>query len=277
MSPGTRLRDRFRPGSGKHADPESRWFWDHYDTAAGEIVAFCEACGLSLKGATIADVGCGDGIMALGLAARAHPRRLVGFDVVPTDLEALLTRARAEGVIDGALPAELEFRQSAATSAPAGDGEFEFIYSWSAFEHIADPIGVLTEIRRMLRPTGHFFLQLWPFFLSARGSHLWDWFPEDFHHLLASDEEVAGALAASDRHSAEWTSYMAHEYEKLNRITLEELQRAVLASGFDVRRLELLSSPMMLSPKLGRYSWADLGVGGIKLLATPTSQPSSSE
>jgi ubiquinone/menaquinone biosynthesis C-methylase UbiE len=266
-----------RPAPAKPTSPESRWFWEHYDAAAGEIVAFCDACGLSLKGAAIADVGCGDGIMALGLAARTHPQRLVGFDVVPTNIDTLSTRARAEGVVDGALPAELEFRQSAGASSPARDGEFDFVYSWSAFEHIADPIGVLREIRRMLRPTGHFFLQLWPFFLSAKGSHLWDWFPEDFHHLLVSDDDIAAALAASDRHSADWTSYMAREYEKLNRITLQELQRAVLASGFEVRRLELLSSPMILSPKLARYSWADLGVGGVKLLATPTSQPFSSD
>jgi hypothetical protein len=43
----------------------------------------------------------------------------------------------------------------------------------------------------------------------------------------------------------------------------------MLAAGFVVRRLELLTSPSRLTPELGRYSWLDLGVGGIKLIATP--------
>jgi ubiquinone/menaquinone biosynthesis C-methylase UbiE len=248
--------------------PESKWFWDHYELAAGEIVSFCDSSALTLTGCDLADVGCGDGIMALGLSRLVSPRRLVGFDIVQTNADVLLARARAEGVAD-ALPPELEFKESSNTRTPSSDAEFDFVYSWSAFEHIEDPIAVLDEVRRILRPGGHFFLQLWPFYHSAKGSHLWDWFDEDFHHLLANDREIVAQLAASDRQPSEWAGYMTREFERLNRITMEELQRAVLVAGFDVRRLELLSSPTILTPALARYSWADLGISGIKLLATP--------
>jgi len=167
------------------------------------------------------------------------------------------------------LPAELEFRQSAPSSTPAEDASFDLVYSWSAFEHIGDPVGVLREIRRIIRPGGVFFLQLWPFYHSAKGSHLWDWFEQDFHHLLAGEREIVEQMRASDRHDGGWTEYMAREFEQLNRVTLGELQRAVLTAGFDVRRLELLSSTVLLTPELARYSWSDLGIGGIKLLAAP--------
>ena len=63
---------------------------------------------------------------------------------------------------------------------------------------------------------------------------------------------------------------MAREFQALNRITAEQLQRAVLVAGFDAARLELLSSPTMLSPTLARYSWTDLGISGIKLLSIPS-------
>jgi ubiquinone/menaquinone biosynthesis C-methylase UbiE len=265
----SRLRSMRRALGEARATPDSRWFREHYDEAAREIVRFCEACGLALGGLEIADVGCGDGIMSLGLFDKASPSRLVGFDLVPTNVEVLLSRATEEGVVDGSLPPGLEFRGSAVTSLPADDAAFDFVYSWSAFEHIAEPIGVLNEIRRVLRPGGHFFLQLWPFYLSAKGSHLWDWFDADFHHLLANDRDIVAQVEASDRHPPEWSTYMAREFEKLNRVTLEELQRAVLAAGFDVYRLELIASPAILTPELGRYAWADLGVGGIKLLAKP--------
>jgi ubiquinone/menaquinone biosynthesis C-methylase UbiE len=264
------IRRRLRRVAGlttnKRGTPESQWFWDHYDVAVQEIVDFCEPCGLRLSDLKIADIGCGDGIMALGLCHRVRPARLVGFDIVPTNVETLLARSEAESV-SAVLPSELEFLHSGATSIPAPDGEFDMAYSWSAFEHVADPVAVLKEIRRILRPGGHFFLQLWPFYHSAKGSHLWDWFEEDFHHLLANERDLVAQIAASDRQPQEWTSYMTREFEHLNRITVDELQRAVLSAGFDVVKIELLSSPIIVAPRLARYSWADLGIGGIKLLA----------
>ncbi len=252
----------------RRRSPESQWFWDHYELAAKQIVSFCKSAGLTLADLEIADIGCGDGIMALGLFDQVRPRKLVGFDVVPTNVENLLARGRAERVIE-AVPDRLEFRHAGATSLPASDGEFAFVYSWSAFEHIADPISVLGEIRRILRPDGHFFLQLWPFYHSAKGSHLWDWFEDDFHHLTHGTEEIVAAVRASSRHPPHWASYMSHEFEQLNRITVSELQEAVLAAGFVVRRLELLAPPTILTRELAHYSWTDLAVGGVKLLAVP--------
>lgn len=253
--------------------PESQWFWDHWDVAPREIIEFCSVAGVELAGREIADIGCGDGIMACGLARRAGPRRVVGFDVVPTDVGKLLERMRAEGAGE-ALPGGVSFEASAPARTPAPDASFDFVYSWSAFEHIADPLAVFAEIRRILRPTGHFFLQLWPFYYSAKGSHLWEWFPQDFHHLRMGDQDILARMRASDRHPEEWTEYMAREFEHLNRVTLAELQRSILAAGFAVHRLELLTAPVQLTPELGRYAWADLAVAGIKLIALPHSQAS---
>jgi ubiquinone/menaquinone biosynthesis C-methylase UbiE len=248
---------------------ESRWFWDHYEFAPNQILSFANDCGLSLEGRDVADIGCGDGIMALGVCTGGRPTRLVGFDIVPTNTEVLAARARGERVLDGDLPAQLEFRQSSPQQTPAQDAEFDFVYSWSAFEHVLEPISVLSEIRRILRPEGHFFLQLWPFFHSPKGSHLWDWYDDEFHHLKSTGREVVDQLAESDRHPPDLTSYMSREFEHLNRITVDELQRSVLAAGFEVRRLELITTPVILTPDLGRYAWTDLAIGGIKFLAVP--------
>jgi hypothetical protein len=62
---------------------------------------------------------------------------------------------------------------------------------------------------------------------------------------------------------------MTGEFERLNRITVAELQFVVLASGFDVIRLELISWPTTITPALARYAWTDLAIGGIKFLARP--------
>jgi ubiquinone/menaquinone biosynthesis C-methylase UbiE len=248
--------------------PQSQWFWDHYDLAATQIAEAFDAEGLSLSGRTVADVGCGDGIMDLGLFDKTRPATLTGFDLNPTDTDYLYGRAREESV--DTTPREgLSFARSDVGRLPAEDGAFDYAFSWSAFEHISRPIEVLSEIHRILSPGGAFFLQLWPFYMSAKGSHLWDWFPEDFHHLHRPESEIAAEVLASDLKPEEWTQMMAREFQHLNRITVEELQHAMLASGFVVRRLELLSSPTQLTPELARYSWLDLGVSGIKLIATP--------
>lgn len=248
--------------------PESAWFWDHYHVCVRQIVRFANRAGVKLSDLEIADVGCGDGIMALGVTQQVKPRKLVGFDVVPTNPAVLADRARRERVAKS-LPDSLEFWQSEPERLPAADASFDFVYSWSAFEHIAAPLDVLQEIRRILRPTGVFLLQLWPFYFSPRGSHLEDWFPDHFHHLLEPSEVVIQRVRASGRYPAERTEIMVREYERLNRVTLADLQEAVQSAGFKPLVLELIPHVAQLSAGLKGYSWADLGIGGIKLLAVP--------
>jgi ubiquinone/menaquinone biosynthesis C-methylase UbiE len=248
--------------------PESQWFWDHYDLASGQVIDAFAGEGLSLTGATVADVGCGDGFMDLGLFDKTRPRQLTGFDLNLTNTEVLYRRAGEEGVGDAPRQG-LSFERSEVGRLPAEDGAYDFAFSWSAFEHISQPVEVLQEIRRIIAPTGIFFLQLWPFYFSAKGSHLWEWFPEDYHHLYQPESETAEHLLASDLKDEEWTQVMAREFKHLNRITVDELQRSMLASGFVIRSLELMASPTRLTPALARYSWLDLGISGIKLTAVP--------
>ena len=247
-------------------DPDAQWWHDHYEWAVGEVLDFIGGTGATLTGATVADLGCGDGIIDLGLAVRAQPARLVGYDLNPTDTERLLERSRRNGG-PHELPGNLEFAETGPQRIPAGDGSYDAVVSWSAFEHVRDPIAVLGEVRRVLKPGGFMFLQLWPFYHSERGSHLWDWFPEGFHHLDRSEEEIAADMRASDRQ--ERLEYMLGEYRTLNRIDLDGLHRALLAAGLGVTQVELVSHRVMIPPRLMRYPLSQLAVAGVKLLATP--------
>ena len=189
------------------------WFWQHYEQAAVEIIDFLRQGGVTLRSKTVADIGCGDGIMALGVVHHSSPARLVGFDVNPTDLDHLSRRADEEGVRRRGLPPQLSFAESSPEHLPAGDAEFDVAYTWSAFEHIANPIAVLNETRRVLKRNGTLFLQLWPFYFSERGSHLWEWFPAPFHHLMESSEQIVDSMRRSAVASHEWTEYMIREFE----------------------------------------------------------------
>ena len=243
------------------------WFWDHYDGAPCQIEEFL-APALRLEGHRAADLGCGDGIMALGVTRMLRPSQLIGFDVNPVDTQALLRRATAAGVA-GDLPANLSFLQSQPEHLPVDDDSFDIVYSWSAFEHVANPRALLCEVRRILAPGGAFFLQLWPFYFSPRGSHLWEWFPEDFHHLLSSEEEITEKMRSSHRHPPAWTDYMAHEFTNLNRMTVDDLGEALAGAGLTVRKLQLISESAHVPTGLDSYSLSQLGISGVKLIAAP--------
>lgn len=248
------------------SDPAERWFREHFDEAVGHTLSFLEGGGVKLEGMDVIDVGSGDGIIDLGVTLRAAPRRLVGCDLRLTDSDNLLNQARAYAAATE-LPAQLEFVASEPQRLPVEDASFDLALTWSAFEHVSDPVTMLREIRRVLRPGGVLFLQLWPFYRSERGSHLWEWDPTPFHHLLRHEDEVLTNIRASDRHDPGFTEYMADEFRHLNRITLEELHRSLLAGGFRVARLELMTDVIQIPPELSLYPLADLAVGGVKLLA----------
>jgi SAM-dependent methyltransferase len=243
------------------------WFREHYHEAAEAVVDFLAGAGTDLEGLDVADVGCGDGLIDLGVCQKARPARLVGFDIVPTDTDRLLALARREGVADE-LPENLEFRLSRQTQLPAEDGAFDVVFSWSTFEHVSEPLQLLREVRRVLRPPGILMIQIWPLFHSQHGSHLWQYFPEGFVQLLREAEELEAAVRADPGPDPEWAEEILAEFRSCNRITLDGLQALLQAGRFGVRRLELLCDAVDLPPGLERYPLSLLGVAGVKLIAT---------
>jgi SAM-dependent methyltransferase len=247
-------------------DPD-RWFKEHFHDAADEILEFLGGSGISLEGLRVADIGCGDGIIDLGLALKGRPRELVGYDLMDVDSDALCDAARAAGVADE-LPEGLRFERSEPVSIPAPDEAFDVIVTWSVFEHVDDPVALLGEVRRVINPVdGALFLQLWPFYHSEHGGHLWPHYEEPFPHLQRSDDqilrEIAGRQATDPRRTAD------DEYRSLNKITLAELHHALVANEFAVAKLKLIASTVNIPRSLSERPLADLGIGGVELIAAP--------
>ena len=245
----------------------SAWFLEHYEDAASQVIDFLGGDGISMTGTDVADVGCGDGIIDLGVAHKAKPRSLVGFDLVPTDPGWLAGRAREEGV--GELPDCLEFRTCDPLTLPAEDQSFDFVFSWSAFEHVDDPVAVFREIRRVLRPRGILMLQIWPLYMSEHGAHLWQCIPDSFVHLLHDPPQVEQMVRAAGSHPAEQIEEFLEVFHELNGLTLDDLQRAMLAAPLRVAKLEIVSETVHIPPQLARRSLTNLGISGVKLLAVP--------
>jgi SAM-dependent methyltransferase len=245
------------------------WFDDHFTQAASEIINFLADEGVLLSGLDVADVGAGDGIIDLAIALRESPASLVGFDINPVDVDHLVREARAHGVAEG-LPPNLHFVRSEIFSLPTETASFDAVFTWSAFEHVADPTRLLGEIKRVLRPDGFLFLQLWPFYYSEHGGHLWEWFPDEtFVALRRPPDEVAAAIRGNPQGDPHWAESRLHDFRTLNRLTLNGLQRALLEAGFAIRKVELLSNVFNLPEGIDReFPLTDLAISGVKLLAT---------
>jgi SAM-dependent methyltransferase len=221
------------------------WFDDHYYTAPRAIVDFLAGDNLDLEGKNVAYVGTGDGIIALGLHQHARPAELVGFDLNVVDEDQLVAMARKHGVAE-ALPPGLRFERSFEDRISAPDGAFDFVVSWSAFEHVADLAGMCREVNRVLVPGGVVMIQLFPFYFSEHGDH--GWHRTGFAHL------VSGVAETPD------DAY-------LNRITLDDLHRALLAGGLLTSKVELIHHAFHLPPELIDLRLSDVAIGGVKLLA----------
>lgn len=245
--------------------PES-WFQAHFEDAADQTLAFLGDAGRSIEGRAVADIGCGDGIIDLGLAMKGKPAKLIGYDVRPPD-GAAVTRIAAAAGVEAELPACLSFETSTITSVPAEDDTFDVVVTWSVFEHVTYPVEMLAEVARILKPDGVLFLQLWPFFYSEHGGHLWPHYTESFPHLRHSDAEIREHL--SGRRGTDPTRGAVDEYESLNHVSVDQLQRGLMAAGLVVTKLELLTSAFHIPRQLAHLPLSLLGISGVKLLAVP--------
>lgn len=100
-----------------------------------------------------ADLGCGSGRLAIELAQRAAGLHVTGVDLS----NALLNEARQNAAAAG-LTSRTSFRTGDAASTPFADGSLDLVVSTLSLHHWSDPIAVLNEVARILKPGGAFML-----------------------------------------------------------------------------------------------------------------------
>jgi hypothetical protein len=70
------------------------------------------------------------------------------------------------------------------------------------------------------------------------------------------------------KHSDDLLKATNIDFDTLNRITLDELQRSISVAGFKIRRLGLQADIIDIPESLLRYRLSDLAISGVKLIAT---------
>ena len=97
-------------------------------------------------GQTVTDIGCGIGDDARALAGRVAP----GGEVIGLDSsEAMIEKAIAAGTAPG-----VRFAVADAAALPLADGSCDAVRADRMLQHVEDPLRVLLEMRRVLKPGG---------------------------------------------------------------------------------------------------------------------------
>jgi len=98
--------------------------------------------------ARVLDVGCGPGTITVGLATCVPVGFVIGLDVEPSVL------VEARGLPGAPELGNLTFEVGDVFHLGFPDGSFDVVHAHQVLQHLADPVGALSEMRRVCRAGG---------------------------------------------------------------------------------------------------------------------------
>jgi SAM-dependent methyltransferase len=133
-------------------------------------------------GLKVLDVGCGLGGKTVALAV-SDACEIVGLD---TDLEKA---GWAQKLADRRAKGNVLFAVQTASDLGFSEGTFDLVLLLDVIEHVDDPLTVLLECGRVLRPGGRVLIGFPPY-RSPWGAHLFGHIRIPWAHLLCTDREL---------------------------------------------------------------------------------------
>ena len=191
-----------------------------YDGQSKLAMCFGEEFLKSVRGKTVVDFGCGNGLEVIELA-KAGVEQVIGVEIDENLLVTARQNAAQAGVAD-----RCQF-------VPRPDGLVDMVISLDCFEHYADPMQILQAVHAMLRPNGIFQVSFGPPWYHPWGEHLVELPP--WTHVCFSEEAVV-----------RWRQLMrggdATTYADLglNQMKVARFERLLAQSGFQIDSLKVV-------------------------------------
>ncbi|MDO8336135.1 MAG: class I SAM-dependent methyltransferase [Candidatus Saccharibacteria bacterium] len=139
MKPDAHEDARYRKGDYNAIDTEERLMFQLLRRSI-------QAMQLSPSAVQILDLGCGNGNTAKRLLAQ-------GYQVKGLDFSAVAVAKAKQNGIDAEV-CNLD------EGIPASNGTYHIAWAGDVLEHVFDPIGLLTEVQRVLRPGGYLLVTI---------------------------------------------------------------------------------------------------------------------
>jgi SAM-dependent methyltransferase len=190
-----------------------------------------QACVLR-SGDRVLEIGCGIGSVVFKLSGQ-------GYDVVGTDIsgEAISYGLKKYG--------DIRLEVQAAETLPYEDESFDVVLSFDLFEHIAATDTHLREVRRVLRPGGHYLFQTPNRYSNAVYETLWTkslkW--RRYHPSLHSPGQLRRRLA---KHGFEARFI---KMNPINEFTLKKLDK-LGPIGWVFKHVNFCKLPLVLQTNL---------------------------
>ncbi len=105
-----------------------------------------EVAGRIKPGASVLEVAPGPGLLSIALSQMGN-YRVTGMDISPDFIRIATENAQQAG-------AHVNFREGNVSSMPFADGQFDFVVCTAAFKNFKEPLKVLNEMYRVLKPGG---------------------------------------------------------------------------------------------------------------------------
>ena len=192
-----------------------------------------------VNGKTVVDFGCGHGGDVVQLS-QLGAELAIGLDVRPELIADNQARLEGPGV---------QFTTHLSTELAA---KVDLVISVDAFEHFDDPVFILKEMQRCLRPGGEVWISFGPPWHHPRGGHLFSVFP--WAHLILSEKALIRWRAQYFHDGATRFNEVAGG---LNKMTLAEFDALIATSGLKV--LELHCRPIWGRPLVQKILGREFG------------------
>lgn len=235
------------PPDGKMADIETYAAWrDAALTASWRHFSDAE-----LAGKDVLDFGCGEGQLALLLAAKGLARSITGVDIDT----AALARAKSALGKHPEFATTVRFVEGDVSGLPLGDESIDCITAFDCMEHVMAPGAILEDWARVLRPGGRVLIEWFPF-KGPWGPHMEALVPVPWAHVLFGEQAMFRAAASiyddpnfvprhwdllPDGHKKpnkwlQWESFADQAY--INKLDTHTFRKLVTAAGLAVDRLD---------------------------------------
>jgi ubiquinone/menaquinone biosynthesis C-methylase UbiE len=177
---------------------------------------------------TLLELGCWDGMVScalqrMGKITTAIDNRSKGFD----------KRAIREGV---------RLLQMDATYLQFEDESFDFVFSYDAFEHFAEPESVLQEAIRVVKTGGYIYLDFGPLYMSPMGLHAYRSITVPYCQLLFPKEllqNFVNEMGLETINFDQLSGWPLEDYRKMWNDS-HRLKRVMYEERHDLSHLDLI-------------------------------------